>query len=185
MRIVGRRGRWTRRGTIILAFLFGIVMILPFKRIVPAATTGQVAQRALLGLLLFRSERGRNYRRVFEDLLRELRSPRGGRHSSTAPPSDRATQPDAGAEGRPTIYFLTHAQCHIPRQTVQDLAALADLYAVFVRPSGELKMDYLPSLRSYHVVTDDALSRPEEQRRQTLGIIQQATASRPNREEGR
>ena len=68
---------------------------------------------------------------------------------------------------------------------MQDLAALADLYAVFVRPSGELKMDYLPSLRSYHVVTDDALSRPEERRRQALGIIQQATASRPSREEGR
>lgn len=37
MRIVGRRGRWTRRGTIILAFLFGIVMILPFAFMVSTA----------------------------------------------------------------------------------------------------------------------------------------------------
>jgi hypothetical protein len=139
-----------------------------------SAARSHAAQHALLALLLFRSQRGRNYRRVFEDLLRELRAPR--RSAPSPAPSAGSLGGATGAAGsvRPTVYFLTHGECHIPSKTVQDLAALADLYAVFVRPSGELSVDYLPWLRRYHIVADDTLTQPEERRRHALGIIQLA-----------
>jgi len=37
MRIVGRRGRWTRRTTVVIAVVFGLVMILPFAFMVSTA----------------------------------------------------------------------------------------------------------------------------------------------------
>ncbi|MFN8622918.1 MAG: carbohydrate ABC transporter permease [Chloroflexota bacterium] len=37
MKVVGRRGRWTRRGTIVLAFAFGLLMVLPFAFMVSTA----------------------------------------------------------------------------------------------------------------------------------------------------
>lgn len=109
---------------------------------------------ALPYLLSYRSSRGRHSARVFADLLREL-------------------------QGRaiPSLctYILTHGECHIPRATVQALAGLTWLRGVFVLPSGELNLDYLPLLRSTTVVSDDLLRQPEIRRARALDIVAEAT----------
>lgn len=123
---------------------------------------------ALLSLLSFRSLRGRNYQRVFSDLLREHRRPL----------RDPALGMPRG-EGRPTLYLITHGECHVPGRLMQDLAQQADLYAVFIRPSSELRLEYLPSLRGYHVIDDRELGQREPRRRMALDIIEQAAGAAP------
>lgn len=123
---------------------------------------------ALLSLMSFRSLRGRNYQRVFSDLLRELRRP-----------LTSAALADRRGEGRPTLYIITHGECHVPAPLMQELAQTADLYAVFIRPSSELRLDYLPSLRGHHVIDDRQLGDREPRRRLALDIIEQAAGPLP------
>ncbi len=123
---------------------------------------------ALLTLLSFRSARGRNYQRVFSDLLREQRRP------SAAPGRSLPA-----AAGRETLYIVTHGECHVPTRLIQELAQQADLYAVFIRPSGELQLDYLPWLRGYHVIADGELAEREPRRRLALDIIERAASPPP------
>lgn len=118
---------------------------------------------APLALLSFRSERGRNYQRVFSDLLRELRGQRQTRIRDARDPA-----------GRPTLHIVTHGECHVPPRMMQDLAEHADLYAVFVMPSGPLQVDYLPWLAGYQVVDEALLDQRDERRRTALGIIDRA-----------
>jgi hypothetical protein len=105
-------------------------------------------QRILPYLLGFRSTRGRNYGRVFRDLRREVQAL--CKRNKT----------------RVTLYLITHAECHIPIETVAALRQLAVCNAVFVRPSAGLQLDYLPLLHRYHVVSDEAL-RAESDRKET------------------
>jgi len=104
-------------------------------------------------LLCFRSERGRNYARVFQDLLAELEHDGGHRRRDVA------------------LTIVTHAQCHIPRPTVEALARRASLYGVFVLPSQPLNLDYLPLLRQHQVVTAETLARPADKRQRALEIV--------------
>ena len=126
-----------------------------------SAATSQ--SEALFSLLSFRSQRGRNYARVFSDLARELRSPR------------RATGRSQPFAGRPSLYVVTHGECHVPPRLIQDVAAHADLYAVFVMPSGSLRIDYLPWLSGYQIVDEAALDQREDRRRLAQGVIEQAS----------
>ena len=104
-------------------------------------------------LLCFRSERGRNYARVFQDLLAEV-------------------DHDVGRSRREvSLTIITHAECHIPRPTVEALARRASLYGVFVLPSQPLALDYLPLLARHQVVTAEALARPMDKRRRALEIV--------------
>jgi len=94
-------------------------------------------------LLCFRSERGRNYGRVFRQLLSEL---------------ERLRRED----GRPLVlYFITHGQCHIGTEVMEQLRQAAQLYGVFILPSSTLHLDYLPMLHRYQIVSAESLSSRE------------------------
>lgn len=110
-------------------------------------------------VLCFRSERGRNYSRVFADLVLELQRER------------------AQTKGAVSLTFITHAECHIPRRTVEALGRLAHLYGVFVLPSQPLALEYLPLLQRHQVVTAETLSRPAEKRRRALEIVGDVVAA--------
>jgi len=128
-------------------------------RKVPAGTLGG---RDLPYVLCFRSERGRNYARVFGDLLAELAGDRARAHREVA------------------ITFITHAECHIPRETIEALGRQASLHGVFVLPSQPLALDYLPLLRQHQVVTAQALAAPADKRRRALEIVEALGCERPH-----
>jgi hypothetical protein len=114
---------------------------------------GRAPRRELPRFLTFRSERGRNYARVFGDLAVELA---------------RLRRDDARDIA---LTFITHAECHIPLPTVDALAREAALYGVFVLPSRPLDLPYLSRLRRHQVVTAEALARGAEKRRRALDIV--------------
>jgi hypothetical protein len=128
------------------------------SRLHPRIDLGRSARRDLPRLLSFRSQRGRNYARVFADLAAEV-----GRL--------------ARDEGRDVaITFITHGTCQIPIATVKALAANARLYGIFVLPSGPLELDYLPLLHRSQVVTAASLGRTAEKRRRALEIVEDAAS---------
>lgn len=119
-------------------------------RKIPAST---LAGHDLPYFLSFRSERGRNYARVFQDLVGEVEheSERGTREVS--------------------LTFITHAECHIPPAVAETLARRATLTGVFVLPSQPLALDYLRALHRHQVVTAEALAEPAAKRRRALEIV--------------
>jgi hypothetical protein len=126
------------------------------SRLHPRIDLGRSARRDLPRLLSFRSQRGRNYARVFADLAIEV---------------DRLVRD----EGRDVaITFITHGTCQIPTATVKSLAALARLYGIFVLPSGPLELDYLPFLHKSQIVTAASLGRTADKRRRALEIVEDA-----------
>ena len=135
--------------------LMGVDVWLRFfdSRLHRKVQAGTLGGHDLPYLLCFRSERGRNYARVFQDLLAELEQEAGQRRREVA------------------LTIVTHAECHIPRATVEALARRASLYGVFVLPSQPLAVDYLPLLRQHQVVTAETLAQPAEKRRQALQIV--------------
>jgi hypothetical protein len=106
-------------------------------------------------LLCFRPERGRHYGRAFADLALELQA------------SERRDL---------SLTIITHGQCHIPRATVARLSSLASIFGVFVLPSQELALDYLPLLRGHWSVDAQSLARPADSRRAALGLVDALTA---------
>jgi hypothetical protein len=116
---------------------------------------------ALPYLLSFRGTRGRHYGRVFSDLLRELQ----GRRQEPL-----GAQRGAG-DNVQALHILTHSECHVPTSTMQALVGLTDLHGVFILPSHELQLDYLPLLRSSVVVTDEDLRQPEARAERALGVV--------------
>jgi hypothetical protein len=113
--------------------------------------------------LQFRAERGRNYARVIRQLNAELGQPRR-------------------REGQPLVYLLTHGECQLPPDDVQQLSARAPIYGVYILPSGPLSLPYLDSLHRIHVIDAEAIShgRRAHKARQILDEVQgdlQARAS--------
>jgi hypothetical protein len=106
-------------------------------------------------LLCFRSERGRHYARAFADLAVELQA---------SHPQDLS------------LTIITHGQCQIPRATVARLASMASLYGIFVLPSQDMAVDYLPLLRGHWSVDAQSLARPADSRRTALGLVHALTA---------
>src|SRR5450432_4053180 len=128
------------------------------SRLHPRLDLGRGARRDLPRLLSFRSERGRNYARVFGDLSVEIA---------------RLVRD----EGRDvTLTFITHGACQIPLPTVETLAAQAQLCGIFVLPSRPLDLDYLPRLHRVQVVTASSLARSADKRRRALQIIDEAAS---------
>ncbi|MEO8211601.1 MAG: hypothetical protein ABI560_00320, partial [Myxococcales bacterium] len=120
---------------------------------------GRAPGRELPRLLSFRSERGRNYPRVFGDLAADV-----GRLRRE--------------EGRDiAVTFITHAECHIPVATVEQLAKDASLYGIFVLPSRTMNLEYLPLLHRHQIVTAETLARAASSRRRALEIVEDATAA--------
>ncbi len=129
------------------------------SRLHPRFDLGRAARRDLPRFLAFRSERGRNYARVFSDVVTDV-----GRLVRD--------------EGRQVaITFITHGACHIPLATVETLAGLAHLTGVFVLPSQPLDLEYLPRLDRVQVVTAASLARPADKRRRALEIIDEAAGA--------
>lgn len=115
-----------------------------------------LAGRELPYLLGFRSDLGRNYRRVFEQLRAELTRPL-----------------PVGDQDRPTsVTFITHGECRIPPVTIEALAGVAALRAVFVLPSRPLDLPYLGLLAGYQIVTADSLVDRGEQKRRALEVVE-------------
>ena len=113
-------------------------------------------------VLMFRGERGRNYAKVFGMLANEIQ--RLSRR-------ERRT---------PIVYIITHAECHVPLDTIERLRSLSRLYGVFMLPSqGELDLDYLHRLHTLQVVDESALVQRDERARLALDIVEDAA-----REEG-
>lgn len=122
---------------------------------------GKGGGRELPHVLCFRSERGRNYARVFDQLATEV---------------GRLRRED----GREVaVTFITHGECQIPMATVEALARDAHLYGIFVLPSKGLRLDYLGKLHRYQVVTAESLARTSEKRRRALEIVEDAATSGP------
>lgn len=144
-----------------LAQLGGEVLLRFFDaRLHDAVNVQKTPERLLPQLLGFRSQRGRNYGRVFRDLTSELAAQR---------------RPGTADSTRPlTVYLLTHAECHIPLPIVQTLRRQATLYGVFMLPSGQLQLEYLHLLHRHQVVMEDALLSATARRSRALAIVTDA-----------
>lgn len=105
-------------------------------------------------ILSFRSEHGRHYARVFDDLLGEARrlKRRGGRELA--------------------ITFITHGECHVPQSLIEGLATVARLYGIFVLPSRPLALPYVPLLARHQVVTAADFATPDARKRRGLHILE-------------
>lgn len=108
-------------------------------------------------VLCFRGEHGRNYAKVFGLLANDL---------ARVAKRERKT---------PILYILTHAECHVPLDTIERLRSIARLYGVFMLPSrGELDLEYLPRLHTVQVVDERALGERETRARRAMDIIDDA-----------
>ncbi len=111
-------------------------------------------------VLSFKGEHGRNYPKVFELLLADLE--RLARR-------ERAT---------PILYILTHAECHVPLDTIERLRTVARLYGVFMLPStGTLELEYLSRLHTVQVVDEASLTQRDERAKRALDIVEDAGAN--------
>ncbi|MEM9071667.1 MAG: hypothetical protein AAGE52_24375 [Myxococcota bacterium] len=111
-------------------------------------------------VLCFKGERGRNYAKVFGMLANELQR----LHRR-----ERRT---------PILYVLTHAQCHVPLDTIERLRAIARLYGVFMLPStGELELEYLHRLNTVQVVDNQSLTQRDARAARALEIVDDATTT--------
>ncbi|MGF1466112.1 MAG: hypothetical protein ACFCGT_08250 [Sandaracinaceae bacterium] len=110
-------------------------------------------------VLCFTGEHGRNYAKVFGLLANDL---------ARLAKRERRT---------PILYIITHAECHVPLDTIERLRGLARLYGVFMLPSqGELDLEYLPRLHTVQIVDEDALKQREARARRAMDIIDDAAA---------
>src|SRR4029077_4500633 len=95
-----------------------------------------------------RSERGRNYGKVFRQLLVEV------------------TRLRREQKRRVVMYVITHGQCHIEPELVTALKQQAFLYGIVCLPSSDQLPEFVPMLDRSQIVHADALtSRAERQRR--------------------
>jgi hypothetical protein len=107
-------------------------------------------------LLCFKSERGRNYAKVFRQLALELARLRR---------EDRRQL---------VVYILTHGQCHIPVEVVQQLRREAYLYGIFILPSSDVSLEYLDLLHRHQIVDDETLQSRNRRRDKALEIVNDA-----------
>jgi hypothetical protein len=109
-------------------------------------------------VLCFKGERGRNYAKVFGMLASEL---------------DRLQRRE---RRQPILYVLTHAQCHVPMDTIERLRTIARLYGVFMLPSGGvLDLEYLSRLHTVQVVDQASLGQKDVRAARALEIVDDAT----------
>ncbi len=110
-------------------------------------------------LLSFRSEHGRNYGKVFSQLLIEL------------------TRLKRDQKRHVVVYIITHGQCHIAPELAVALTQQAYLYGIIILPSSEVSLDFLPLLQRSQVVKSNALSTRTTRRDRALDIVDDATES--------
>jgi len=107
-------------------------------------------------LLCFKSERGRNYAKVFRQFSLELQRLRR---------EDRRQL---------VVYILTHGQCHIPVEVVQQMRREAYLYGIFILPSSDVSLEYLDLLHRHQIVDDQTLQSRNRRRDKALEIVNDA-----------
>ena len=71
-------------------------------------------------------------------------------------------------------YLLTHGECQLPVDEVQQLASRAPIYGVFILPSDRLELEYLDHLYRVHIIDDEALSyqRRAQRARQIISDVE-------------
>lgn len=113
-------------------------------------------------ILSFKGERGRNYAKVFGMLANDL---------ARLARRERRT---------PIVYMITHAECHVPVDTIERLRSIARLYGIFMLPSqGTLDLDYKDRLHTVQIVDEAALNKSDERAKVALDIIEDAAAEAP------
>src|SRR6478735_3612190 len=117
-------------------------------------------------LLCFKSERGRNYAKVFRQLQVELQRLRR---------EDRR---------QIVVYIITHGQCHIPVETVQQLRREAYLYGIIILPSSDVSLEYLDLLHRHQIVDEKTLASRKGRRDRALDIIADAATSKKKPAQG-
>lgn len=107
-------------------------------------------------ILSFKSERGRNYGKVFAALAAELaRASRDHRRQTV-------------------LYIVTHGQCHVPPDVIADLAAHAFLYGIIISPSTDELPDFVTSLHRVQVVSPAIFTSRQGRQRRALDIVTDA-----------
>jgi hypothetical protein len=107
-------------------------------------------------VLSWRSPRGRNYAKVFRQLAVELSKLRREERRQVI------------------VYIVTHGQCHIPVDVVQQLRRDAFLYGIFILPSSDVTLDYLTLLHRHQIVSAEALSTRKGRKDRALEIVEDA-----------
>ncbi len=108
-------------------------------------------------VLSFRSERGRNYGKVFRQLLLEV------------------TRLKRDQRRKIVVYIITHGECHIGTELVAALGQHAYLYGIVILPSSEVQLDYLPLLDRHQIVEGTSLASRDRRRDRALDIVDDAT----------
>lgn len=106
-------------------------------------------------LLAFQSERGRNYARVFQQVLVDLRNYQEQRKLQLI------------------VYILSHGQCHIPNDTLTRMRELAYLFGIFILPGPTLDLDYLHLLHNHRVISDANLNTDAHRKAAAIDILKQ------------
>ena len=104
-------------------------------------------------VLSFRSERGRNYGKVFRQLLMEI------------------TRLKRDQRRRIVLYIITHGECHISSELIAALGQHAYLYGIIILPSSEVSLEFLPLLDRYQIVEGTALASRAGRRDRALDIV--------------
>jgi hypothetical protein len=124
---------------------------------------GRSGQVPVPYLLSFRSERGRNYGKVFRQLLVEV------------------TRLRREQKRRVVLYTITHGQCHIEPELVTALKQQAFLYGVVVLPSSDHLPEFVPLLDRSQIVSGEVLTNRAERQRRALDIVGDATRAAPRK----
>lgn len=118
---------------------------------------GRSGQVPVPYLLSFRSERGRNYSKVFRQLVVEV------------------TRLRREQKRRVVMYVITHGQCHIEPELITTLKQQAFMYGIICLPSSDQLPEFVPLLDRSQVVSSDALTSRAERQRRALDIVGDAT----------
>ncbi len=110
-------------------------------------------------LLSFRSEHGRNYGKVFRQLLLEMARLKREHNRDVV------------------LYIITHGQCHVSPELISALAQQAFLYGIIILPSSELSLEFLPLLNRQQIVEDSTFASRAGRRDRALDIIDDASTS--------
>ena len=120
---------------------------------------GRSGQVPVPYLLSFRSERGRNYGKVFRQLLVEV------------------TRLRREQKRRVVLYTITHGQCHIEPELMSALKQQAFIYGVVVLPSTDQLPEFVPLLDRSQIVSGEALTNRAERQRRALDIVGDAATT--------
>lgn len=106
-------------------------------------------------LLSFKSERGRNYRKCFEQVLYDARRLRERERKEVV------------------LYFFTHGQCHLPEDLVMRLRETVYLFGIYILPGERLDLSYVSHLNKYQVVREDSLGNTSQRTDAAKDILRQ------------